>query len=144
MNTTHILQWILHFSFPPTQTCPQLVTCDVKSLYTNIPHDEGMESCLAALDRHYGKNIPLPLPDLQHMFNFILKSNYLTFNDKFYLQTHGTAMGSSFAPEYANIFLGYLEKMLLEQAPNNHTPTLWIRFIDDILFIDDKGFQWSR
>ena len=52
----------------------------------------------------------IPLSATQITINVILKSNYFTFNDKFYLQTQGTAMGSSFAPNYANIFLGYLKE----------------------------------
>ena len=65
---------------------------------------------------------------------FILKKNYFKFRDT-YLQIHGTAMGSPFAPNYANIFMDYIERRILDSAPDNKKPILWLRFIDDIFAI---------
>ena len=39
--------------------------------------------------------------------NFILKNNTLTFDCEFYLQIKGTAVGTTFAPTYANLFMGH-------------------------------------
>ena len=50
-----------------------LVTMDVCSLYTNIPHDEGIMYNLHALIQFYGDLRPLPAKYLQQMFVFILK-----------------------------------------------------------------------
>lgn len=50
---------------------------------------------------------------------FILKYNYFTFNNKFYLQTQGTAMGTKFAPSHANLLMGmFEEKIGLLSHPN--------------------------
>ena len=52
-----------------------LVTLDVNSLYTNLPHDEGIESCRLFLDKR-----PLPLPPTAYlikMIELILKKNNL-------------------------------------------------------------------
>ena len=55
------------------------------------------------------------------------------FNEKFYLQIQGTAMGTKMAPAYANLFFGRLETQLINQAPESiHT---WKRFIEDIFII---------
>ena len=43
----------------------------------------------------------------------ILTMNNFEFEDNHYLQLHGTAMGTTVAPAYANIFMGDLEKKLL-------------------------------
>jgi hypothetical protein len=37
------------------------------------------------------------------MLELILENNYFEFNDKYYLQTHRTAMGTTMAVSYANI-----------------------------------------
>ncbi|XP_044129795.1 uncharacterized protein LOC122923137 [Bufo gargarizans] len=64
---------------------------------------------------------------------FILKHNYFTFNNIFYLQTQGTAMGTKFAPSYANLFMGMFEdKIGFLSHPNIK---FYRRFIEDIIFI---------
>ena len=42
-------------------------------------------------------------------------------------------MGTRMVPAYANLFMKYLEKELLEFSEKK--PNLWLRFIDDILMI---------
>ena len=80
-----------------------LVTLDVEALYTNIPHDEGIGSCLKAINDHCHNDPPLPLHYLKQMMEFMLKYNYFDFNGEHFLQTMGTAMGTAFAANYANI-----------------------------------------
>ena len=41
--------------------------------------------------------------------DFILKNNSLTFNSMLFLQLKGTAMGTVFAPTYANLTIAYHE-----------------------------------
>ena len=120
-----------------------LATIDVKSLYTNIPHDEGINAVLEALDTIHGRM--WPLRKVIHQFlEYILKENYFTFMDKLYLQKHGTAMGTKMAPSFANIFMGALEQTLLSSSPNHLIPLLWKRFIDDIFLIWTHGEESFR
>ena len=63
----------------------------------------------------------------------ILTMNNFSFNDKHYLQTHGTAMGTRMAPSYANLFLAKFETDALRRAPCQ--PYVWWRYIDDIFMI---------
>lgn len=136
-DTTHFLQVVLDQKDIPNDMI--LVTLDVKSLYTNIPHNEGINSCLTAIQSHYQGNTPLPIGHLRQMLIFILQNNHFTFNGKTYLQIHGTSMGTPFAPNYANIFMAEIEKKILENPPQNKRPTLWKRFIDDIFMIWPHG-----
>ena len=110
---------------------PILVTLDVKSLYTNIPHDEGIVACKLALDSR--EVLQPPTEDLVRLMKMILTMNNFTFDDENYLQLHGTAMGTRMAPSYANIFMGLLESRLLEAA--HIKPSVWWRFIDDVFMI---------
>ena len=68
--------------------------------------------------------------------NLVLKNNVFEFNEQFYLQTQGSAMGMKMAPAYANLFMGKLETHLINKA-SKHIHT-WKRFIDDIFII------WTR
>ena len=71
---------------------PVPVTLHVSSLYSNIPHNEGIDACRRLLDTRTDKHIPTETPcDLLHI---ILTMNNFTFNQHHYLQIHGTAMGT--------------------------------------------------
>ena len=137
-DTDDFLQTILHpdLNIPPGSI---LVTMDVQSLYTNIPQDEGTDICLSAMKKFYGNNLPLPISYLRQMFDFILKYNFFKFDNQFYLQIHGTAMGTAFAPNYSGVFLGNFENTALCNAPNNLQPIIWKRFIDDIFIVWTHG-----
>ena len=126
-----------------TNTFPQgtiLGTLDVKSLYTNIPHTEGLEANRGFLNKRIDQVVPTGF--ITRLMEFVLKNNNFTFNNEHYLQTQGTAMGTKMAPSYACLFMGDLELKLLHQS--NHKPDLWIRFIDDIFFIWTHGQEkWN-
>ena len=112
-----------------------LCTMDVSALYTNIPQQEGVASCLKAI-QHPPKGVLTPHPPLEivsFLMKTILERNCFQFNGRFYLQTTGTAMGTAMAPSYANLFMGELERKLLMSS--QYQPHAWYRFIDDIFFV---------
>jgi hypothetical protein len=110
-----------------------LATIDVSSLYTSIPHEEGLESLQKVLIEH-NHNHP-PIECLVNLARLVLTNNVFRFNETFYLQTQGTAMGTRMAPSYANLFMSVLESDFLDNQPM--VPTVWYRFIDDIFLIWD-------
>ena len=132
-GTTHFLNK-LH-ELPPLTSGSLLVILDVCLLYyTNIPHDEGIRACEEALDSRIDQS--LPTKDICHLIKLILTTNAFTFNDAFYLQQSGTAMGTRMAPSYTNLFMGKFEcEFLLTQTA---LPLVWWRFIDDVFAI------WTR
>ena len=46
----------------------------------------------------------------------VLTKNYFTFNKQLYIQKQGTAMGTRMAPNYAIIFMHYLESNILSST----------------------------
>ena len=107
---------------------------DVNSLYTNIPHADGVTVCRTFLNKH---NIQCYITtDIPILIDFILKHSTFTFNDKYYLyylQTNGTAMGTKMAPAYAIIFMESVKNSFLSSFP--HKLTVYYRYIDDIFLI---------
>ena len=95
------------------------VSLDVTSLYTNIPHNEGIDACRFILQKRTNKHIPTET--ICDLIRIILTMNNFTFNSKHYLQKHGTAMGTRIAPSYANLFLGKFERDALLNSPISHT-----------------------
>ena len=72
----------------------------------------------------------------------VLNNNTFSFDDKHYLQTKGTAMGTKVAPTYATLTLGYLEFLLQTEILNlwgedsaNYISKHWKRFLDDCFII---------
>ena len=127
-DTTDFLNKIKSAPLTPDS---MLVTMDVKSLYSNIPHDQGVEALRTFLQQQ-GVHVD-EISDLCSMTDFILKHNYFTFNEKYYLQSKGTAMGTKMAPAYANLFMAVLEEDFLSKR--NLKPSMYIRYIDDIFMI---------
>ena len=122
---------------PPLPSGSHLVTLDVSSLYTNIPHDKGIKACEEALNTRTDQS--LSTEDLYHLIKLILTKNAFTFNEAFYLKQSGTDMGTRMAPSYPNLFMGKFEREFL------HTqlalPLVWWRFIDDVFAIWTHGEQ---
>lgn len=71
-----------------------------------------------------------PDKELLELLEINLTRNDFLFNEKYYLQIKGTAMGKRFSPSYASIFMAQWEKEGLEKV--EHKPMLYYRFLDDI------------
>ena len=80
-----------------------LVSMDVTSLYTSIPHNDGIEACREAWDKRVVKEPPTEF--LVQLLTLVLKHSNFTFNGEHFLQINGTAMGTKLAHSYANIFM---------------------------------------
>ena len=132
-DTTHFLQKL--DSLPELAYGCLLVTLDVSSLYTNIPHKEGIHAFRKALESH--TNARLKTESICDLIRMILTMNNFEFENNYYLQLYGTAMGTKMAPAYANLFMGDLEQNLLAQYPLK--PLVWWRYIDDIFMIWPHG-----
>ena len=130
-DTTHFLNKLNQLGQLPGNAI--LVTLDVSSLYTNIPHNEGIDACRHFLDTRDRSTSTIRTETLCDLIRMILTMNVFEFNNKYYIQSHGTAMGTRMAPSYANLFLAKFETDALRSAP--HQPHIWWRFIDDIFII---------
>ena len=108
-----------------------LVTFDVVGLYSNIPHEEGLEALRFYLEQREDKSVSTQ--SLLDLARIVLENNFFGFGEEIFHQILGTAMGTKFAPKYANMFMGQLEQRLMESLP--HKPHTWWRFLDDIFCI---------
>ena len=69
-----------------------LCTVDVVGLYPSIPYREGLEAIKEALDRR--ENPGVATVTLVGLASLVLENNYFEFNDRFYRQKLGTAIGN--------------------------------------------------
>ena len=113
-----------------------LCTLDVKSLYTNIPHDEGIAAVASLLQKERPTSYKPTNQSILKLLKMVLTMNNFQFNGKNYLQTNGTAMGTRVAPTYANIFMSHFEQQHVYTY--RLQPDVWLRYIDDIFM------KWSH
>ena len=131
-DSGHLISLLENTPIPKNCT---LITIDVKSLYLNIPHKDGINAVLNRLyhTQEQADQMTIPPGTMADLLGIVLEQNYFQFADKMYHQVQGTAMGTKMAPSYANIFMAELEERLLDNYPIK--PLLWKRYIDDILCI---------
>lgn len=104
-------------------------------MYTSIPHIFGLKALRYFLFQDQVMN------DRQATFivdcaEFCLEHNYFTFDDQFYVQVQGTAMGANFAPSYANLAMGLWEhEFIWDNNPYSRHLVFYGRYIDDIIII---------
>nr|XP_012143822.1 PREDICTED: uncharacterized protein LOC105662853 [Megachile rotundata] len=103
-----------------------LVSFDVQSLFTNVPIKRSIE----IIQDKVPENL---VPLIQHCLN----TNYFIFQDTYYEQVSGAAMGSPISPVVADIYMEYLENYILNNAPLK--PSQWFRYVDDTFVVWSHG-----
>lgn len=101
---------------------------DVDNLYTNIPIAAGI-ACVKKIFEKY-PDPKRPDEELLELLDINLTRNDFVFNEQFYLQVKGTAMGKKFAPAYANIFMANWEAEVFSKLRKK--PACYLRYLDDI------------
>jgi hypothetical protein len=117
---------------PPTA---RLFTADATAMYTNIDTDTALEA-FTFLFEHYREEIPsdFPRPFFLKVLEIVMKNNLFQFDDTYWLQLHGTAMGTPAACLYATIAYGVHERNKLLPSYKAFLK-LYMRFIDDVIGI---------
>jgi hypothetical protein len=124
-----------------------LVTMDVTSLYTNIPHVEGTDwvsdfycDTLPLWGSHCAVLKPVDRDTLQRLMLFILQSCTFEFNEHYYTQLYGTTMGAKFSVKFANIYMHmWLSKFV--GLYKGFKPEFIARLIDDCFFLWTHGID---
>ncbi|CAJ0930958.1 unnamed protein product [Ranitomeya imitator] len=121
-------------SLGPLSTSTILVTWDVCSLYTSITHTKGMEATDRLLTE--AKVEPKVRRFCADILSLVLRENFFLFQDTFYVQRQGTAMGSNVAPPYAVAYMAAFEEdFIFNHSLFQQHSRIWRRFIDDIFCI---------
>ena len=78
----------------------------MKSLYTNIPNNDGIKAVREAYDNHTEKTVAAKV--IITFLSLIVTLNNFVFNS--FLRIMECAMGTISAPAYTNIFMAQFEK----------------------------------
>lgn len=129
-DSQNLIQKTENMKFPKNSI---ICSGDFDSLYTNINH----EDCINLIGDFLKDKFQSEFLDLfafLKILELILKNNYFKFEEEFYIQCLGIAMGSKCGPSIANIFVYCYESKWL----SIHKPLFYVRYIDDIFIIIDQ------
>lgn len=124
-DTYHFIEIVRNLWIPSKSF---LFSMDVSSLYTNIDIPRGICAVKKWLAKYPDPN--RPDEELIRLLEINLTKNDFVFNEKYYLQIKGTAMGKKFAPAYANIFMANWEEGVFQKCQRK--PFHYLRYLDDI------------
>ena len=105
-----------------------LFCMDVKTLYPSVPRREARFAVSDALEQRPDHNTDKDT--ILRLMDVVLENNIFSFDENYYIQTEGTAIGSKLGRNYACTYLGKWEQTLLENAKLK--PLIFFRYIDDI------------
>ena len=89
-----------------------MYSCDIKSLYTSIPTELGLEAIeYWIMRKRYFIPQCFTKEFILESIEFILKNNSFLFDSKMFNQIIGTAMGTKCASPYACLTTGYKKKI---------------------------------
>ena len=103
-----------------------LVTSDVQSLYTKIEPNKVLEALRKLHDKYY---VRMPFEEINRLLELSSLYEDFVFNEQWFLQTFGTAMGIKDLTSFANMFTANLEDEVLHKAKCK--PLVTFRCIDD-------------
>ena len=84
----------------------QLISYDVKSLFTNVPLQKTIDIILKRIYENKEINTSISKKDMKDMLILCTKSVHFSMNGDIYLQIDGVAMGPPLGPVLAGIFYG--------------------------------------
>ena len=128
--TTDFLRTINQTDFVPGSS--HLISLDVKSLYTNIPHAEGNKSVKTPVQKHSKRISSAKI--ITTFLVLILTLNNFISNSKNYLQIKGFVVGTICAPSYTNIFMDHFERKFIYPFIKTFS-LIYVRCIDHIFLI---------
>jgi len=107
INSTDFIQKIQKIRLHPADI---LISFDVESLFTQVSIKDTLDMIKISHE---------VLSSLIPLIEYCLTTTYFSYNDQFYEQTFGAAMGSPISSVIANIFMKHLKKEALQKMSKN-------------------------
>ena len=112
-----------------------IMSYDVKAVLTSVPIQPALEIIKKLLegDPELQQRTSMTVKHITCLLEFCLRSTYFTFQNKYYEQVEGAAMGSPISPIVANLYMENFKVRAINTSP--HPPLMWKRFVDDTFVV---------
>ena len=106
-STQDFVEQLKHITLAPGEC---LSSYDVSALFTSVPVDPALNIIkdLLAKDHALKERTVMAVSDIILLLEFCLKNTIFSFQDQFYEQVEGAAIGSPVSPIVANLYMEYL------------------------------------
>lgn len=131
----HVRNSFEFFDFINDMEVPEgfaLISLDVKSMYTNIPCELALQ-CVENRWDEIEMHCTIPKDQFLHMLKTCITSTVFQFEDVFYKQVSGLAMGQSTSAVLADIVMEDIELQIMERTP--FLIYVYKRYADDSFLI---------
>ena len=112
-----------------------MASFDIESLFTKIPLQETIDLCVQKLFEDKNFIDGLSKDSFREMLTVTMTESFILFDNEYFEQHDGVAMGSPLGPTFANIFLCVHEILLLEKCPPEFRPVIYKRYVDDTFLL---------
>ncbi|BHF82613.1 hypothetical protein SprV_0802575200 [Sparganum proliferum] len=127
-SANQFLEHIKHLKLEPDES---MITFDVVSLFTSIPHQQAIDVVDQLLaERYEERDKPLKSEHLLEFLRYCIKT-YFTFSGQMYEQIKGTPMGSPQSGLIAELVLQRIEHLVFTK----YHPKFWVRYVDDTFVV---------
>ena len=108
-NTQDFVEQVKHITLAPGEC---LSSYDVSALFTSVPVHPALNIIKDLLEKDHTlkERTVLAVNDIILLLELCLKNTYFSFQDQFYEQVEGAAMGPPVSPIVANLYMEYLEQ----------------------------------
>ena len=115
-STQDLVEQAKHITLAPGGC---LSSYDVSFLFTLVPVDPSPNIIKDLLEKDHTlkERTVMEISDIILLLEFCLKNTYFSFQDQFYEQVEGAAMGSPASPIVANLYMEYLETKSSKYCP---------------------------
>ena len=137
-----------------------LTSYDVTSLFTSVPIDPALDIIkdLLEKDEKLNDRTLLSVQNIIQLLGFCLHNTSFSFQNEFYEQVEGAAMGSPISPIVANLYMEYFERKAIAFAisPPSYGIGLWMShgssnnrpmnrhsWITSTALIQQSSLQWK-
>ena len=107
-----------------------MASFDVKSLFTNICLTETIGLCVENLYRNQTHIDNLSQCPFSRLLEMTMHESFI-FDQKYYKQYDGVAMGSPLESTLANVFICHFESIWLENCLTQFKPVVYRRYMDN-------------
>ena len=116
-----------------------MVSFDIVNLFTNVPLHETIDLCCKLWRNNVNEHHLVDEIAFRELLYFATSNLRFLFNNDWYQQVDGVAMGSPLAPTLASIFLSKIEEKI--SLYDGIKPKIYKRYVDDIFLLFDNKEQ---